>query len=258
MLSVIINSFSHKNLESIIFNLKKNECIKQIIFIGPRINNRSSNNGGIEIIYIQSYKKPTVCINIALKKVNQELSEVQKRLEAAEKALDKALEGYNESLNNLAAIQENIINEQITLGATKNQISKVKDELFETQKNLNSAKGELQNKAVDMYINGVMSPTTALFIELKELSNFLVALGYASTVVDSAYEIVEQLNALEKLASNQTEFLTQREDERIDIVANLQNEEERKNGYIFNLGHGISQYTPPENVSILVDTIRDY
>ena len=64
---------------------------------------------------------------------------------------------------------------------------------------------------------------------LNELSNFLVALGYVSTVVDSAYEIVEQLNALQKLASNQTEFLTQREEERVSIVTNLQNEEERKN-----------------------------
>ena len=35
-------------------------------------------------------------------------------------------------------------------------------------------------------------------------------------------------------------------------------EEERKNGYIFNLGHGISQHTSPANVSILVDTIREY
>ena len=26
----------------------------------------------------------------------------------------------------------------------------------------------------------------------------------------------------------------------------------------FNLGHGISQYTSPENVAILVDTIREY
>ena len=87
----------------------------------------------------------------------------------------------------------------------------------------------LQEQAVSLYINGVMSPTTALFIELDELSNFLVALGYASTVVDSAYEIVEQLNALKNLASNQTEFLTQREEERVEIVTNLQNEEERKN-----------------------------
>lgn len=29
-------------------------------------------------------------------------------------------------------------------------------------------------------------------------------------------------------------------------------------GHIFNLGHGISQHTPPENVSILVDTVHAY
>ena len=27
-------------------------------------------------------------------------------------------------------------------------------------------------------------------------------------------------------------------------------------GHIFNLGHGISQFTPPENVAVLVDTVR--
>jgi uroporphyrinogen decarboxylase len=27
-------------------------------------------------------------------------------------------------------------------------------------------------------------------------------------------------------------------------------------GHVFNLGHGISQYTPPENVSVLVDTVH--
>ena len=112
-----------------------------------------------------------------MKKVNQELSEVQIRLAAAEKALEKALEGYDESLNNLAEIQENIINEQIVLGTTKNQIAKVKDDLVETQKNLNSANDELQNKAIDMYINGVMSPATALFVNLKDLSDFLAVLG---------------------------------------------------------------------------------
>ena len=53
----------------------------------------------------------------------------------------------------------------------------MKDELAETQKNLNSAKDELQDKAVDMYINGVMSPATALFINLNDLSDFLAALG---------------------------------------------------------------------------------
>ncbi len=29
-------------------------------------------------------------------------------------------------------------------------------------------------------------------------------------------------------------------------------------GHVFNLGHGISQYTPPENVGVLVDTIHAY
>ena len=29
-------------------------------------------------------------------------------------------------------------------------------------------------------------------------------------------------------------------------------------GHVFNLGHGISQYTPPENVAALVETVRSY
>ena len=28
-------------------------------------------------------------------------------------------------------------------------------------------------------------------------------------------------------------------------------------GHVFNLGHGISQYTPPENVAVLVETVRE-
>jgi len=28
--------------------------------------------------------------------------------------------------------------------------------------------------------------------------------------------------------------------------------------HIFNLGHGISQFTPPENVSVLVDAVHNY
>ena len=161
--------------------------------------------------------------------MNSELAEVQSRLAVVERELAKALENYDFTLNDLVAVQENIINEQIKLGKIKNEISEVSTELLETQKKLLVADEGLQEQAVSLYINGVMSPTTALFIELDELSNFLVALGYASTVVDSAYEIVEQLNALENLASNQTEFLTQREEERVEIVTNLQNEEERKN-----------------------------
>ncbi|HET6787315.1 MAG TPA: uroporphyrinogen decarboxylase, partial [Aquabacterium sp.] len=29
-------------------------------------------------------------------------------------------------------------------------------------------------------------------------------------------------------------------------------------GHVFNLGHGISQFTPPEHVSVLVDTVHEY
>ena len=161
--------------------------------------------------------------------VNSELAEVQSRLVAVERELNKALENYDFALNDLAAVQETIVQEQIKLGKIKNEISDVSDELFETQKSLIVADEKLQEQAISLYINGVMSPSTALFIELNELSNFLVALGYASTIVDSAYAIIEQLNALGTLASSQTEFLTAREDERVEIVTNLQNEEERKN-----------------------------
>ncbi len=31
-----------------------------------------------------------------------------------------------------------------------------------------------------------------------------------------------------------------------------------QSGHVFNLGHGISQFTPPENVSVLVDTVHAY
>ena len=163
-----------------------------------------------------------------LQQVNRELAEVQSRLQAAERELDAALANYDGTLDDLANVQQTIVQEQTKLGKIKNEISNVSDELFETQKLLVDADEKLQDQAVSLYINGVVSPTTALFVELKELSKFLVALGYAATVVDSAYEIVEQLNALQNLASTQTVFLTQREDERQEIVDNLQNEEERK------------------------------
>ncbi len=165
----------------------------------------------------------------SLNQVNKELSEVQAKLVQAEKALEEALAGYDQSLDNLAAVQKNIIEEQTKLGKIKNEITDVKEELFETQKNLNLAKDDLQDQAVELYINGVMSPSTALFVDLNELSDFLAALGYASSIVDSAYEIVEELNAFERLAETQTEFLTEREVERETSISNLQIEEEKKN-----------------------------
>jgi len=165
----------------------------------------------------------------ALNQVNRELAEVQTRLVKAEQELDEALAGYDQSLENLAAVQQNIIQEQTKLGKIKNEITDVKEDLFETQKSLNIAKEDLQEQAVELYINGVMSPSTALFIDLNELSDFLAALGYASSIVDSAYEIVEQLNAFERLSETQTEFLTVREEERETSITNLQEEEEKKN-----------------------------
>ena len=174
-------------------------------------------------------EKDILANDSALNQVNKELNQVQARLVQAEEALKDALAGYDQSLENLAAVQQNIIQEQTKLGKIKNEITDVKEELFETQKSLNLAKEDLQEQAVELYINGVMSPSTALFIDLNELSDFLAALGYASSIVDSAYEIVEQLNAFERLAETQTEFLTVREDERETSITNLQEEEEKKN-----------------------------
>ena len=197
------------------------EVEKQLQAIAEQISKYEGDRTDLEKAIIANDKD--------LAQVNSDLAEVQSRLAIVERELDKALENYDVSLDDLVVVQENIINEQIKLGKIKNEIADVSSELLDTQKNLLVADQSLQEQAVNLYINGVMSPTTALFIELDELSNFLVALGYASTVVDSAYAIVEKLNALESLASSQTEFLTQREDERVEIVTNLQNEEERKN-----------------------------
>ena len=197
------------------------EVERQLQAIAEQINKYEGERTDLEKAILANDKD--------LAQVNGELAEVQSRLVAVERELNKAPENYAFALNDLATVQETIVQEQIKLGKIKNEISDVSDELFETQKSLIIADEKLQEQAVSLYINGVMSPSTALFIELNELSNFLVALGYASTIVDSAYAIIEQLNALGTLASSQTEFLTAREDERVEIVANLQNEEERKN-----------------------------
>ena len=197
------------------------EVEKQLVAIANQIKQYEGDKTDLE--------KAILANDSSLKKVNDELAEVQRKLSIAELALEKALEGYSETLNSLADVQQNIVNEQVTLGTTKNEIAKVKDELFETQKNLNSAKDELQDKAVDMYINGVMSPATALFINLNDLSDFLAALGYASAIVNTAYEIIESLNSFENLSQTQTNFLSEREKQREEIIASLQLEEEKKN-----------------------------
>ena len=217
-----ITSFLHpSNLSAITAEDRLIEVERQLQAIAEQISKYEGERTDLEKAILANDKD--------LAQVNSELAEVQSRLVAVERELNKALENYDFALNDLATVQETIVQEQIKLGKIKNEISDVSDELFETQKSLVIADEKLQEQAVSLYINGVMSPSTALFIELNELSNFLVALGYASTIVDSAYAIIEQLNALGTLASSQTEFLTVREVERVEIVANLQNEEERKN-----------------------------
>ena len=185
------------------------EVEKQLQAIAEQISKYEGERTDLEKAIIANDKD--------LAQVNSELAEVQSRLALVERDLNKALENYDYSLNDLVAVQENIIQEQIKLGKIKSEISDISNELLETQKNLLKADESLQEQAVSLYINGVMSPATALFIELNELSGFLVALGYASTVVDSAYKIVEKLNALQSLASSQKEFLTKREEERVEI-----------------------------------------
>ena len=227
-ITILILFFSILSQLVIVDDLKANtaeqrliEVEKQLQAVANQIKQYEGEKTNLE--------KAILSNDSALKQVNSELAQVQARLVKAEEALEEALAGYDQSLENLAAVQQNIIQEQTKLGKIKNEITDVKDELFETQKNLNLAKEDLQEQAVELYINGVMSPSTALFIDLNELSDFLAALGYASSIVDSAYEIVEQLNAFERLAETQTEFLTIREEERETSITNLQEEEEKKN-----------------------------
>ena len=66
-----------------------------------------------------SLEKAILSNDSALKQVNSELAQVQARLVKAEEALEEALAGYDQSLENLAAVQQNIIQEQTKLGKIK-------------------------------------------------------------------------------------------------------------------------------------------
>jgi len=221
VLTILINLFFVNETSAITAEDRLIEVERQLQAIAEQISKYEGEKSDLE--------KAIISNNADLNKVNADLASVQAKLNAAQAELEKALENYDGTLDDLAQVQQNIVKEQTRLGKIKTEIRDVSDELFETQQDLVQADGEFQEQAVSLYINGVMSPTTALFVDLDQLSNFLVALGYASTIVDTAYEIVEQLNALRNLATNQTIFLTEREEERTEIVEILQNEEERKN-----------------------------
>ena len=134
------------------------EVEKQLQAIAEQISKYEGERTDLEKAIIANDKD--------LAQVNSELAEVQSRLAVVERELEKALDNYDFTVNDLVAVQENIINEQIKLGKIKNEISKVSDELFETQKELLVVDKGFQEQAVSLYINGVMSPTTALFLSL--------------------------------------------------------------------------------------------
>ena len=164
----------------------------------------------------------------ALKEVNTELVIVKGKLSEAEKALELALQGYDASLDELTKVQTVIVDEQSKLGKIQTEISKVTVELVDTQVSLEIANSDLDEQAVNLYMNGVMSPATALFVDLDDLTGFIAALGYSSVIVDSANKIVDQLNALEDLAETQTEYLMKREEARQTTIDTLREEEDRK------------------------------
>ena len=164
----------------------------------------------------------------ALKEVNTELVIVKGKLSEAEQALELALQGYDASLDELTKVQTVIVDEQSKLGKIQTEISKVTVELVDTQVSLEIANSDLDEQAVNLYMNGVMSPATALFVDLDDLTGFIAALGYSSVIVDSANKIVDQLNALEDLAETQTEYLMKREEARQTTIDTLREEEERK------------------------------
>ena len=174
----------------------------------------------------------------ALKEVNTELVIVKGKLSEAEKALELALQGYDASLDELTKVQTVIVDEQSKLGKIQTEISKVTVELVDTQVSLEIANSDLDEQAVNLYMNGVMSPATALFVDLDDLTGFIAALGYSSVIVDSANKIVDQLNALEDLAETQTEYLMKREEARQTTIDTLREEEERK----VNLSIAASEY----------------
>lgn len=110
------------------------EVERQLQAIAEQISKYEGDRTDLEIAIIANDKD--------LAQVNSELAEVQSRLAVVERELEKALENYDISLDDLVAVQENIINEQIKLGKIKNEIADVSSELFETQKKSISCRRE--------------------------------------------------------------------------------------------------------------------
>ena len=133
VVAFLLQVLSVDSLNAITAEERLEEVEKQLQAIANQINQYEGEKTDLE--------KAIISNDSALRQVNRELSEVQSRLEVAEKALANALAGYDTSLDNLALVQQNIVQEQTKLGKIKTEITNVKDELFETQINLNTSSG---------------------------------------------------------------------------------------------------------------------
>ena len=108
VVAFLLQVLSIDSLNAITAEERLEEVEKQLQAIANQINQYEGEKTDLE--------KAIISNDSALRQVNRELSEVQSRLEVAEKALANALAGYDTSLDNLALVQQNIVQEQTKLG----------------------------------------------------------------------------------------------------------------------------------------------
>ena len=118
VVAFLLQVLSIDSLNAITAEERLEEVEKQLQAIANQINQYEGEKTDLE--------KAIISNDSALRQVNRELSEVQSRLEVAEKALANALAGYDTSLDNLALVQQNIVQEQTKLGKIKTEITNVK------------------------------------------------------------------------------------------------------------------------------------
>ena len=115
VVAFLLQVLSLDSLNAITAEERLEEVEKQLQAIANQINQYEGEKTDLE--------KAIISNDSALRQVNRELSEVQSRLEVAEKALANALAGYDTSLDNLALVQQNIVQEQTKLGKIKTEIT---------------------------------------------------------------------------------------------------------------------------------------
>ena len=116
----LFQTLSLESLNAITAEERLEEVERQLQAVANQINQYEGEKTDLE--------KAIISNDAALRQVNRELSEVQSRLAVAEKALADALAGYDTSLDNLAQVKQNIVQEQTKLGKIKSEITNVKDD----------------------------------------------------------------------------------------------------------------------------------